>query len=137
MPFHIVIEPRALADIQQGIDYYEEQLAGLGKRFSETVDLYITVLSNNPYYQIRYKDYRVLPTGLALLKLREGDASSLTLSCIILIRKRCTSWLCSTPLKIRRNCLSDHAIAGSTIRPSGGRVVGRCCTNAYSEQAEF
>jgi len=63
MPFRIVIEPRALADIQQGIDYYEERLAGLGKRFSKTVDLYITVLSNNPYYQIRYKDYRGIPTG--------------------------------------------------------------------------
>jgi len=63
MPFNVVIEPRALADIQQAVDYYEEQLAGLGERFSETVDHYIKAISENPFYQIRYADYRAVPTG--------------------------------------------------------------------------
>ena len=63
MPFKVVVEPRALADIQHGIDHYEEQLEGLGKRFGETVDHYIQAISQNPHYQIRYMDYRAVPTG--------------------------------------------------------------------------
>ncbi len=63
MRFKVVIEPRALADIQDGIDYYEEQLEGLGERFSATVDHYLKSISLNPYYQVRYEDYRAIPTG--------------------------------------------------------------------------
>jgi toxin ParE1/3/4 len=62
MGFKVVIEPRAIADIQDGIDYYEEQLEGLGERFSATVDHYIHAISQNPYYHIRYEDYRAIPT---------------------------------------------------------------------------
>lgn len=63
MPFKIVIEPRALTDIQNGIDYYEEQLLGLGERFNKTIDHYIRSISNNPFYQIKHNDYRTVPTG--------------------------------------------------------------------------
>lgn len=63
MPYKVVVEPRALADIQNGIDYYEEQLEGLGTRFSETIDHYIHAISQNPHYRVRYKDYRTVPTG--------------------------------------------------------------------------
>lgn len=63
MRFKVVIEPRALADIQDGIDYYEEQLEGLGERFSTTVDHYLKSISLNPHYQVRYEDYRAIPTG--------------------------------------------------------------------------
>lgn len=63
MPYKVVIEPRALADIQDGIDYYEEQLKGLGERFGSTIDHYIQAISQNPHYQVRYKDYRAVPTG--------------------------------------------------------------------------
>ncbi len=63
MSFKVVIEPRALADIQDGIDYYEDQLEGLGERFSETVDHYIRAISHNPHYQVSHKDYRAVPTG--------------------------------------------------------------------------
>ena len=48
MPCKVIIEPRALADIQDGIDYYEEQLEGLGERFSKTVDH-----SSMPYLKTR------------------------------------------------------------------------------------
>ena len=63
MPYKVVVEPRALADIQDGIDYYEEQLGGLGERFSETIDHFLKAISVNPHYQVRYKDYRAVPTG--------------------------------------------------------------------------
>ena len=63
MPYKVVVEPRALADIQDGIDYYEEQLQGLGERFSSTIDHYLEAISQNPHYQVRYKDYRAVSTG--------------------------------------------------------------------------
>ena len=61
MAYKVVIEPRALSDAQQALDYYDEQQIGLGKKFNEAVDKHITAIQKNSFYQIRYKDYRVLP----------------------------------------------------------------------------
>lgn len=63
MAFKVILEPRAIVDIQDAIDYYDEQLSGLGERFKATVDDYMQTIAENPFYQIRYKDYRALPTG--------------------------------------------------------------------------
>lgn len=38
MIFNIVIEPRALADIQEAIDYYESKQSGLGEYFYQVID---------------------------------------------------------------------------------------------------
>ena len=61
MPFTVVIEPRGLTDIQKAIDYYDEQQIGLGKIFNTSLDKHINALAKNPFYQLRYKDYRALP----------------------------------------------------------------------------
>ncbi len=61
MPHHIVVEPRALADIQQAIDYYDEQQIGLGNKFATTLEKYFNTISKNPCYQIRYNNVRCLP----------------------------------------------------------------------------
>ena len=61
MIFEIVIEPRALLDIQDAIDYYESKQAGLGDYFYQEIDEHLELLSENPFFQIRYKDYRGLP----------------------------------------------------------------------------
>ena len=61
MSFTVVIEKRALADAQKAIDYCDAQSLGLGKRFNSTLDKHITAIAKNPFYQLRYKDYRALP----------------------------------------------------------------------------
>ncbi|MBW1656382.1 type II toxin-antitoxin system RelE/ParE family toxin [Flavobacterium quisquiliarum] len=61
MIFNVVIEPRAILDIQEAIDYYESKRIGLGEHFYEIVDEYLVILSKNPFFEIRYKDYRALP----------------------------------------------------------------------------
>lgn len=61
MIFNVVIEPRALADIQDAINYYDEQQTGLGERFKRAVNTHIGYLYKNPFFQITYSDYRVLP----------------------------------------------------------------------------
>lgn len=54
VPFNVVVEPAALADIQQAIDYYDDKQPGLGKRFESTIDHVAGLLTDNPYYQVRY-----------------------------------------------------------------------------------
>lgn len=61
MAFTVVIEKRALKDVQKAIDYYDGQLVGLGKKFNSVLDKHITAIATNPFYQLRYKDYRALP----------------------------------------------------------------------------
>lgn len=62
MIFEVVIEPRVLLDIQDGIDYYESKQNGLGEYFYQVINDHIETLSSNPFFQIRYKDYHGLPT---------------------------------------------------------------------------
>jgi toxin ParE1/3/4 len=61
MAFKVVIEPRALAETQNAIDYYNWKLLGLGKKFEKILDEHVILISKNPFFQIHYKDYRVLP----------------------------------------------------------------------------
>lgn len=62
MIFEVVIEPRAILDIQDAIDYYEAKQSGLGEYFHQIIDDHIETLTKNPFFQIRYKDYHGLPT---------------------------------------------------------------------------
>jgi toxin ParE1/3/4 len=59
--YKIKIEERALLDIQQGFDYYEQKQAGLGLRFNKAVFKAFENLQINPFYQIRYSTFRCLP----------------------------------------------------------------------------
>jgi hypothetical protein len=59
--FEIVIEPKAFNDIQNGIDYYDEKVAGLGTSFLNTLQNSISSLKENPFFQKRYSDVRCLP----------------------------------------------------------------------------
>jgi toxin ParE1/3/4 len=61
MIFKVVIEPRALEDIQDAIDYYESKKVGLGEQFYKVVDEHLDTISRNPFFEILYKDYRALP----------------------------------------------------------------------------
>jgi hypothetical protein len=61
MAFITVIDPLALEDVQRAIDFYDEKRVGLGEKFNTAFDKHIAALSINPFYQLRYKDYRALP----------------------------------------------------------------------------
>ncbi len=60
MAYAIVIEPRALADVQKAIDYYDNKRIGLGEKFKDAFDKTLEHICINPFYQIIYKDYRGL-----------------------------------------------------------------------------
>lgn len=61
MTYKIVIEPRAIVDAQKAMDYYDGKQIGLGEKFNSALNKHIESISKNPFYQIRYKDYRALP----------------------------------------------------------------------------
>lgn len=61
MAFKIKVEPEALEDIQQGIDWYNEKQAGLGRKFLTEVKSCFKSLKINPFFQIRYDDVHCLP----------------------------------------------------------------------------
>ena len=61
MIYKIVIEPRAILDIQDAIDYYESKQNGLGEYFYKVVEEHIETLAKNPFFQIRYNDYHGFP----------------------------------------------------------------------------
>lgn len=63
MPFTIFIEPLALLDIQQAIDYYDEKQAGLGKKFESALNHHLISLENNPFFKIRYDRVRCVPVN--------------------------------------------------------------------------
>jgi toxin ParE1/3/4 len=61
MKFTLELDPRAIQDIQEAIDYYDEQVLGLGEKFEAYLSKYIKSLTKNPLYQTRYDSIRCLP----------------------------------------------------------------------------
>ncbi len=61
MIYKVVIEPRAIIDIQDAIDYYDSKQHGLGEYFYQVVEEHIETLAKNPFFQIRYNDYHGFP----------------------------------------------------------------------------
>jgi toxin ParE1/3/4 len=61
MIYKVVIEPRAILDLQEAIDYYDSKQSGLGEYFYQVVDKHIETLVKSPFFQIRYKDYYGFP----------------------------------------------------------------------------
>ena len=61
MTYQVVLDHRALQDIQQAIDYYNKQEPGLGERFENTINDVFQILETHPFYQIRYDNVRCLP----------------------------------------------------------------------------
>ena len=61
MAYNVVIEENALDDIQQAIDYYDEQLIGLGEKFENAIHKNIIKLAKNPFFEMRYDNIRCFP----------------------------------------------------------------------------
>lgn len=61
MTYIVRIDPQALQDIQEAIDWYELQKEGLGERFYNNLEKSLKQLEVNPYFQKRYSDIRCLP----------------------------------------------------------------------------
>ncbi len=57
--YKIIFSDRALLDIEETVAYYNEQKAGLGKRFANEVHKTLNSIKKNPFYAaVRYEDIR-------------------------------------------------------------------------------
>jgi hypothetical protein len=61
MPFRLIIEQRVLGDLQSQVNYYQDQSAGLGRKFYNEVTEHFRILKNIPFLQIRYGSIRSIP----------------------------------------------------------------------------
>lgn len=61
MSYAIVIDSRAIQDIQKAIDYYDEQQSGLGQKFEHALNKHLLTLEKNPFFHIRYDNVHCLP----------------------------------------------------------------------------
>lgn len=53
MAYAVVIDPRALRDVQEAIDFYDDQQVGLGKRFETALNNRLLTLEKNLFFRIR------------------------------------------------------------------------------------
>jgi hypothetical protein len=61
MAFKIKVEPAAIQDIQNEINYYNDKQKGLGKRLHTEIKNYFLTLKTNPFYALRYDNVHCLP----------------------------------------------------------------------------
>ena len=61
MSYLVLLDDRAVNDIQYIMDYYDFKQSGLGDRFKKVVDKYFSALSIQPYFQIKYDSVHCLP----------------------------------------------------------------------------
>ena len=61
MDFDLQIDFRAHQDIEQAVDYYMSKSKRAAKKFYSRIEQAYDSLEKNPYFQIRYADYRCLP----------------------------------------------------------------------------
>lgn len=61
MSYTVVLEPKAIQDIQEIIDHYEEEQPGLGEKFENALHQHLLTLQKSPFFQKRYENVRCLP----------------------------------------------------------------------------
>lgn len=61
MQYKIVFQPRAIFEIQNSIDYYDDKQIGLGELFYKELFEFIDAISKKPFYKIHTNNIRILP----------------------------------------------------------------------------
>ena len=61
MPFDIKIQPEVKSDIQEAVNWYNEQEKSIGGQFFTSVQDHIERLETNPFFHLRYDNVRCMP----------------------------------------------------------------------------
>jgi plasmid stabilization system protein ParE len=61
MAFEVLLDLRVHADIEKAIDYYYERSPKAANQLFDEIQVAYAALRKNPYFQVRYSDYRCLP----------------------------------------------------------------------------
>jgi hypothetical protein len=64
MSYRLIIDPAAILDIKDSIQWYNEQKSDLGRRFYNMLKQTMARIKKSPEsFQIRYKNLRMAPVG--------------------------------------------------------------------------
>lgn len=61
MAYEVIILPIAITDVQNAVDFYDEQSLGLGEKFEAELNEFLISLETFPFFQNRYGQVRCLP----------------------------------------------------------------------------
>ncbi len=61
MAFELLIDYRAYQDVEDAIAHYMSKSVKVANKLYDTIEGAYDLLEKNPFFQIRYKDYRCLP----------------------------------------------------------------------------
>lgn len=61
MTYKVYLEKRALKEIESGLEYYSTVNRKVLKNFSNEIKNAFKIISKSPFFQKRYKDFRVYP----------------------------------------------------------------------------
>lgn len=61
MKYKVSLEPEAIKDLQQAIDFYNTKRPMQGGKFKKVVTQHLNTLKVNPFFIVRYDGVRCLP----------------------------------------------------------------------------
>jgi toxin ParE1/3/4 len=61
MAYQVLIQNDAIDDIQEAIEYYDSQQAGLGSKFEQALNKLFILLEKTPRFAIRYDNVHCVP----------------------------------------------------------------------------
>lgn len=61
MSFEIILSEKAKEDVDKAFNYYNQKQDGLGNKFAADLGTALQTLEKNPFFRIRYKEFRCLP----------------------------------------------------------------------------
>ena len=61
MSFEIILDERAKQDLDKAFNYYNQKQDGLEEKFAADVESAFKTLEKNPFFRVRYKEFRCLP----------------------------------------------------------------------------
>src|SRR5690349_2355016 len=59
MAYKVILQPEAIKDLQEAINYYSSISIPLGRKFHTQVGSILAELSQLPFYEVRYDDVRM------------------------------------------------------------------------------
>jgi toxin ParE1/3/4 len=93
--FRVTISAAALGDIQEGIDYYNNQQSGLGNRFEDELNSVFELFESNPFFAIRYDNVHCVPLKIFPFMIHYTileSASEVRIHAVIHTHKNPTRW---------------------------------------------
>ncbi|MGJ8683610.1 MAG: type II toxin-antitoxin system RelE/ParE family toxin [Nonlabens sp.] len=83
--YSLLVQPRFENEVDEALEYYQEISPQVRKAFNNQLLACFQALSQNPFYQVRYKEVRAIPVKrfpyVLFFKIVENSRKVMLLSC--------------------------------------------------------